>query len=112
MFRTYETVVYCQQPQPVLEQIMEEAVDWYLSLRPKAFPLERQRSYVTLKVQQSYRSNGELVTVLVGDRSFTIISKCLDESTQLLAWSKNRENVVCLSACFKNQIDNWLCSAA
>ena len=112
MFPAYKTAIHCQQSQEVLEQIMEEAVDWYLSFQPNVFPIERHKSQITLKVQKSYRSNGELITISICKESFTIVSECIDESTQLLAWSKNRENVVCLSACLKNEAKGISYSAA
>ena len=112
MFPAYRTTVYCQQSPRVLEQIMEDAVDWYLSLHPTVFPIKRTNSCIVLKAQKSYRSNGELITVSVQQDSFSVVSKSLEESTQLVAWGKNKENVISLSACFKTQIRELLCVAA
>lgn len=112
MFPAYKTTIYCQQSQKVLEQTMQDAVDWYLSLHPTVFPIERNNSYIVLKVQKSYRSSGELITVSVQQNSFNIVSKSVEESTQLIAWGKNRENVLALSACLKSQVRKLLCVAA
>lgn len=112
MFPAYRTTIYCQQSQKVLEQIMEDAIDWYLSLHPTVFPIERTSSQVVLKAQKTYRSNGELITVSIQQNSFKIVSKSLEESTRLVAWGKNRENVFSVSACLKSQVRELLCVAA
>ena len=103
VFSAYETTIHYQQSQEVLEQIMEEAIDRYLALHPTVFPIERQDSYAILKAQKSYRSNGELIILSVQQQSFSITSKCVKKSPQVLAWSKNRDNVNTLSTCLKSE---------
>ena len=83
---------------------MEETVDRYLSLRPKAFPIRREASSILLKVQKSYRSNGELLTISIQNNSFHIASKCVAESHRKISWGKNRDNVLDLSDCIKKTI--------
>lgn len=90
---------------------MQDGVDWYLSSHPTVFPIERKNSCIVLKTQKSYRSDGELITVSVRENSFGIVSKCHEESPQLVAWGKNRENVIFLSACLKSQMRELLCVA-
>ena len=91
---------------------MEDAVDWYLSLHPTVFPIERTNSRIVLKAQKSYRSNGELITLDIQQNAFDIVSKSIKESTQLVAWGKNKENVITISSCLKSQIRELLCVAA
>ena len=83
---------------------MEEAVDRYLSLQPKVFPIKREASFVLLKVQKSYRSNGELLTISIQDNSFHIVSRCVAQPYQKICWGKNRDNVLNLSDCIKKTI--------
>lgn len=112
MFPAYKTTIHCQQSQKVLEQIMLDAVDWYLSLHPTVFPIKRKNSCIVLKAQKSYRSSGELITISVQPHSFVIVSKSLQESTQLVAWGKNRENTISLAACLNSQVRELLYAAA
>lgn len=112
VFPAYRTTIYCQQSQKVLEQIMEDGINWYLSLNPTVFPIERTSSQVVLKAQKSYRSNGELITISVQPNSFKIVSRSLEESARLVAWGKNRENVFSVSACLKSQVSEPLFLAA
>ena len=112
MFSAYQTTILCHQSPKVLEQIMADAVDWYLSLHPTVFPIERTNSYIVLKACKSYRSNGELITVSVQPYSFNIVSKSLEDSIQLIAWGKNRDNVISLSGCLKSQVQELLYAAA
>jgi len=91
---------------------MEDAVDLYLSSRPTVFPIARNRDRIVLKSQKSYRSGGELITVAIQQQSFTVVSESLEESAQLLAWGKNKENVNALASCFKSQVREMLCVAA
>lgn len=101
MVAAYTTTINYEQSPKVLREILEEAVDRYLSLQPKVFPVRRQASSVLLKVQKSYRSNGELITVAILDGSFEIVSQGVAEPSYI-AWGKNRNNVVALSHCIKD----------
>ena len=103
MVAAYATTINYEQSPQVLGEILEEAVDRYLSLQPKVFPVKRQASSVLLKVQKSYRSNGELITVAIQDGSFEIVSQGVTKPSYI-SWGKNRNNVVALSNCIKNVI--------
>lgn len=103
MVAAYTTSINYEQSPQVLEEILEEAVDRYLSLQPKVFPVKRQASSVLLKAQKSYRSKGELITVAIQDGSFEIVSQGAKEPSYI-SWGKNRNNVVALSNCIKNVI--------
>lgn len=112
MFAAYETTRNYDQPQETLQVIMEEAVDRYLSLHHTAFPVTRQGLSIVLKIQKSYRSSGELLTVSIQNSSFYITSKCIKESSPLIAWGKNRDNVLALASCISDASQELFYSAA
>ena len=97
MSASYETVISCSQPQQVLQTVMEDAVDRYLSLHPTVFPIDRQDLAIDLKVQKNYRSSGETLTISIAKESFYIASECIAKPERSIAWGKNRDNVLTLS---------------
>lgn len=103
MVAAYTTTINYEQSPQVLREILEEAIDRYLSLQPRVFPVKRQSPSVLLKVQKSYRSDGELLTVSVQDSSFKIVSQSVAEPSYI-AWGKNLHNVLGMSGCIKNVI--------
>ena len=94
---TYKTKISCSQPQEVLQAVMENAVDRYLSLHPTVFPINRQDLSIKLKVQKNYRSKGEILTISIAQLSFYIASESIVKPDRLIAWGKNRDNVLTLS---------------
>ncbi len=101
---TYETKISCSQPQEVLQAVMENAVDRYLSLHPTVFPIDRQDLSINLKVQKNYRSKGEILTISIAEESFYIASESITKPHQLIAWGKNRDNVLTLSGYVRDAI--------
>lgn len=112
MLATYKKVINCGLPLEILQIIMEDAVDRYLSLNPTVFPINRQDLSIEFKVQKNYRSSGEILTVSIWKGSFYITSKCVDEPYQLVAWGKNRDNVLTLSASITNAMQELYYDAA
>ena len=104
MSAVYKNKINCSQPQKMLQAIMEDAVDRYLSLHPTVFPLDRQNLFISLKVQKNYRSSGEIVTISIDKECFYITSKCITRSERSIAWGKNRDNVLALSNYIRDAI--------
>lgn len=101
---TYETKISCSQPQEVLQTVMENSVDRYLSLHPTVFPIDRQDLSINLKVQKNYRSKGEILTISIAQESFYIASESIAKPHQLIGWGKNRDNVLILSEYVRDAI--------
>lgn len=99
----YESTIYCGQPKVILENIMQEAVNQYLSLKPKVSVIERNNQFVKLKIPVSLKSWGEKMDILVKEQSFLIMS---ESSTFLQGydWGKNRDNVRAMCTCLENVI--------
>ena len=100
----YETKINCSQPTQVLQELMEDAVNNYLSWQPKVFPIDRQDMFISLKVQKSYRSSGEILTIAIDKEAFSIASRCIIQPKRSIAWGKNRDNVLALSGCVRDAI--------
>ena len=111
MLASYKTAISYSQPQEVLQAVMEDAVDRYLSLHPTVFPVDRRDLAIDLKVQKNYRSSGEIVTISIAKESFCITSRCITKPHQI-AWGKNRENVLALSNYVRQIISELSYSAA
>ena len=104
MSAAYETRIKCLQSQQVLRVIMENAVDRYLSLHPTVFPIDRRNLSINLKVQKSYRSRGEILTISIAEDSFYIASESIAKPHQITAWGKNRNNVLAMSGYVRDAI--------
>lgn len=112
MLATYKTKISCSQPQEVLQAVLENAVDRYLSLHPTVFPIDRQDLSINLKVQKNYRSKGEIVTISIASESFYIASESIAKPNRLIAWGKNRDNVLILSSYIQEAIAQLFYSVA
>ena len=113
MFGGFETTLNYQLPEKVLQVVMDEAVDRYLASHQTVFPIERQESFIKLKVQKSWSGNGEIIIISLQNKGFYIASNCIDEYPQpILAWAKNRNNVTTLATYLKDAICELSFSAA
>lgn len=103
MSASYETTIYCNQPEEILKEIIEDAVSQYLSLNPNAFVIRNNERSIVLKIPISIKSWGERLKLSIEEESFHITSESILSST-LVAFGKNRNNVRAMSACLENAI--------
>ena len=87
----YESTIYCDRSQEVLINIMQEAVERYLSSNPKVSVVERNERVVVLKIPMSLKSWGEKLKIVVKKRSFLILSES-SAFWQGHDWGKNAHN--------------------
>lgn len=99
----YETTIYCERSEETLKNIMQEAVNQYLSSNPRVYPVDRQDLSIALKIPSGNTSGGVL-TVMVQEESFYIMSKSVDSPRQIIGWGKNRDNVRAMCICLENAI--------
>ena len=105
MFGEYEATLNYQLPQEVLKTVMDEAVDRYLASHQNVFPIDREDCAIELKVQKSCVSRGEIVAIAIQNETIYVVSKYIQESGRsLVAWIKNRYNVLILAAYIKDAI--------
>lgn len=103
MSASYETTIYCNQPEEILKEIMEEAVSQYLSSNPRAFSTEKEDRSIVLRIPVNFKSWGEKMTVSVQENAFHIISMGMI-SFQIIDWGRNRDNVRDMTFCLENAI--------
>jgi uncharacterized protein (DUF1499 family) len=99
----YESTIYCDRRQETLEDIMQQAVNQYLSSNPKVSVIERNNQFIKLKIPVSLRSWGEKIEILVKEKSFLIRSES-SVSLQGYDWGKNHNNVRTMYTCLENAI--------
>lgn len=98
----YESTLYCHKPQPILEDIMQEAVEQYLSLNPKVSIVDRNNQSIVLKIPINLKSWGEKLQISIKENSFHIMSE--SSFFQAFDWGKNRDNVRAMYVCIENVI--------
>ena len=101
----YETTIYCDQQKQILKNIMQEAVNQYLSLNPKVSVIEKNAQSVILKIPVNLRSWGEKLKISIEEKSFHITSEC-SAFFQIIAWGKNRDNFNAISLCIEDAISH------
>ncbi|MEM7592860.1 MAG: hypothetical protein AAF383_15305 [Cyanobacteria bacterium P01_A01_bin.83] len=101
----YESTIYCNRPINILKDIMQEAVNQYLSLHPKASLIENNDRSVVLKIPINIRSWGETMKISLEKESFHIVSEC-SVFFQIIGWGKNRDNFNAMCTCLENAISH------
>ena len=105
MSAVFESTIYCERSKEVLEEIMQKAVNLYLSSNTTVSLVEKKDRYITLKIPMNLKSWGEILEVSVEEESFHITSKC-SAFFQIVAWGRNRNNFRDMCICLENAISD------
>ena len=104
MSKSFESIIHCNHPHAILENIMQEAVNQYLSSHKGVTLAEKNNQSVVLRIPINFRSLGEELKVLVQEEYFSVMSKCWSP-IQIVAWGRNRDNVRDMCICLENAMD-------
>ena len=106
MLLGHELTVYCDRPKRMLEDLMQEAVDRYLSSRPRVSVIEKNNRSIMLKIPINLKSWGEKLRISVKAKSFHVQSESAT-FIQAFDWGKNYDNVRAMCNCVENVISRY-----